>query len=238
MKTISVKQVAEALDLTPRAVIYRLEKGQLKGTQQPNAFGKQEWRVYPTKEIVEGLKRQQPSENKADKDDSSLNFSPDDIDVVDAVTSEEPGTVDQHAPDEDGQSSWRELAKDTLRGLAEELVRPLADAIREQQELLAEKDQIIADKDRQLKLLPDFQKQAEDGRKAAELKALEAEALKKQIAAMQAQEEEAISASRKVEELEKAMEQLRAEDATKLEQLKAELQQMRTPWWKKMFKAE
>lgn len=82
MKTVSVKQVAEALDLTPRAVIYRLEKGQLKGTQQPNAFGKQEWRVYPTKEIVEGLKKQQSSENNADKEAGSFNFSPEDIDVV------------------------------------------------------------------------------------------------------------------------------------------------------------
>jgi hypothetical protein len=237
MKTISVKQVAEALDLTPRAVIYRLEKGQLKGTQQPNAFGKQEWRVYPTKEIIEGLKRRQPSENSPNRDDSSLNFSPEEIEVIDAVTSEKAGTPEPH-PDEDSQGSWREMAKDTLRGLAEELVRPLAETIREQQELLAEKDKIIAEKDQQLRLLPDFQKQAEDERKAAELKALEAEALKKQIAAMQAQEEEAMSARRKVEELEKAMEQLRAEDAAKLEQLKAEMQQLRTPWWKKMFKAE
>jgi hypothetical protein len=236
MKTISVKQVAEALNLTPRAVIYRLEKGQLKGTQQPNAFGKQEWRVYPTKEIVEGLKRvQQPSDNKAGQDDGALNFSPEEAEVVDAIMGDDAGVPEQQ---QDDRQAWNDLAKDTLRSLAEELVRPLADTIREQQELLAEKDKIIAAKEQQLRLLPDYQKQAEEERKAAELKALEAEALKKQIEAIQAQQEEELTAKRKVEELEKAMEQLRAEDAARLEQLKEELEKLRTPWWKKMFQSQ
>ncbi len=236
MKTISVKQVAEALSLTPRAVIYRLEKGQLKGSQQPNAFGKQEWRVYPTKEIIEGLKRlQAPSDNKVEQDDGALNFSPEEAEVVDAITGEDAG-VEEQQPDE--RQAWNELAKDTLRSLAEELVRPLADTIREQQELLAEKDKIIAEKEQQLRLLPDYQKQAEEERKAAELKALEAEALKKQIEAIQAQQEEELTAKRQVEELEKAMEQLRAEDSAKLEHLKEELEKLRTPWWKKMFQSQ
>jgi hypothetical protein len=208
-----------------------LEKGQLKGTQQPNAFGKQEWRVYPTKEIIEGIKRQQPFQNKPGNNDSSLNFSPEEMDVIDAVTTEEAIKEEQRS-DEVGRDSWQELAKDTLRGLAEELVRPLGETIRQQQELLAEKDKIILEKDQQLRLLPDYKKQAE----AAELHALEAEALKKQIAAMHSQHEEALSASRKVEELQKSMEQLRAEDAAILEKLKAELEQLRRPWWKKMFK--
>lgn len=216
MKTISVKQVAEALSLTPRAVIYRLEKGQLKGTQQPNAFGKQEWRVYPTKEIIEGLKKQQPSETK---DDTSLNFSPDYIEVVDAIAGEQ-GDRDEQQPEEDSHGGWREVAKDTLRGLAEELVRPLAETIREQQELLAQKDKVIAEKDQQLRLLPDFQKQAENERKAAELNALEAQALKKQIAALEEQRIEL---------------EARAGD---LQALKAKVDELQRPWWRRLLASE
>jgi hypothetical protein len=73
---------------------------------------------------------------------------------------------------------------------------------------------------------------------------------------MQAEKEEALNAQQKVEELERQMELLRAEEAEKLERLKAEkeahesaiekqlaavteeLQQMRKPWWKKIFTAE
>ena len=68
---------------------------------------------------------------------------------------------------------------------------------------------------------------------------------------MQAEKEEALNAQQKVEELERQMEQLRAEEAEKLEHLKAEkeahenaiqkqlaavteeLQQLRKPWWKR-----
>lgn len=190
MKTISVKQVAEALELTTRAVVYRLEKGQLKGTQQPNAFGKQEWRVYPTKEIIEGLKKRQGSEIKSDGEtgDESLNFSPDGTDIVDAdqVVENEQNIGSPEGVHEQNQASWREVAKETLKGLAEELVRPLGETIRAQQDLLAEKDRIIAEKDQQLKLLPDYQKQADEERQAAQLRALEVNALKKQIEALQA----------------------------------------------------
>jgi hypothetical protein len=47
----------------------------------------------------------------------------------------------------------------------------------------------LEDKDRQLKLLPDFQKQAEDQRKEAELKELESIALRKQVEALKNEEE-------------------------------------------------
>ncbi|MBX9671575.1 MAG: hypothetical protein K2X93_28560 [Candidatus Obscuribacterales bacterium] len=80
--------------------------------------------------------------------------------------------------------------------------------------------------------------------------------MQKQIEAMQAEKEEALNAQQKVEELERQMEQLRAEEAEKLERLKAEkeahetaiqkqlavvteeLEKLRKPWWKKLFKAE
>ncbi|MBZ0188623.1 MAG: hypothetical protein K8F91_20425 [Candidatus Obscuribacterales bacterium] len=56
MKTISVREAAEALGLTTRAVLYRREKGQLKGILTKNN-GIDEYRIYPNKEIMEGLRR-------------------------------------------------------------------------------------------------------------------------------------------------------------------------------------
>jgi len=56
IRTISVREAAEALDLSPRAVLYRREKGKLKGILVKNN-GIDEYRIYPNKEIIEGLKR-------------------------------------------------------------------------------------------------------------------------------------------------------------------------------------
>ena len=81
--------------------------------------------------------------------------------------------------------------------MAEELVRPLGEIIKQQQERLAEqqeqliqRDLLLEDKNRQLKLLPDFQKEAEQRRQEAETKELEAIALAKQIEAMKERDRE------------------------------------------------
>ncbi len=243
MKTISVKQVATALDITPRAVIYRLEKNQLRGTQSPNAFGKQEWRVYPTKEIVEGLKRNSGTVEQARKeavDTSEFDFSPEDIEIVEASAIYEGSTEasEERNPDESTEMpeemvgtyreppDWQTMARETAKSMAEELVRPLGEIIKQQQERLAEqqeqliqRDLLIEDKNRQLKLLPDFQKEAEQRRQEAETKELEAIALAKQIEAMKEQDrEKAVEAERlakleteKLPTLERQLEQERLE---------------------------
>jgi len=214
MKTISVKQVATALDITPRAVIYRLEKNQLRGTQSPNAFGKQEWRVYPTKEIVEGLKRNSGTVEQARKeavDTSEFDFSPEDIEIVEASAIYEGSTEASTERNLDGSTEmpeetagsyreppdWQTMARETAKSMAEELVRPLGEIIKrqqdqlaEQQEQLVQRDLLIEDKNRQLKLLPDFQKEAEQRRQEAETKELEAIALAKQIEAMKERDRE------------------------------------------------
>ncbi len=55
MKSITVKEAAEALGISTRAVLLRREKGSLKGFMTTNARGSEEYRIYPTKEILEGL---------------------------------------------------------------------------------------------------------------------------------------------------------------------------------------
>ncbi len=245
MRTISVKEAAAALGLTERAIIYRLDKGALKGTQSPNAFGKPQWRVYPTKEIAEGLKRLN-MEPELELSNDQLNFEPTSdefpIDVTEAQVYEDtlPGTAETSVDtkEQPGSGDWQELARDTLKGLAEELVKPLGEMIRSQQELInyqreiiTEKDLLIEDKERQLKLLPDVEKraekerdEAETQRKAAHLATLETEALKKQIEALEKERQE---------QDEKLLQVSGLED--QVASLSAQMQKLQEPWWKKWF---
>lgn len=214
MKTISVREVAEALGISPRGVLYRREKGQLKGILVKNDRGVDEYRIYPTKEIIEGLRRI----------NSPLVASNGDIefDVVEAQTiTEEDKIFDSTYGPEDiveGSTSprqhWTENGKAAATGMAEELWNSVISRFMEK---LEEKDQLIGEmrtelkeKERQLLLLPDLEAQAkkareeadkiaeaerrraeEEGRRAeierknAEVKALEVEALKKQVVLLQ-----------------------------------------------------
>lgn len=259
MKTISVKDAAAALGITNRAVLYRREKGQLKGQLIKNDHGVPEYRIYPNKEIIEGLRRiGSPliaSETIQEADiveaEAQAIFTPSD-DIQD-MSVESEGTDDAI---KGKAGDWIDPTRTVAGGAAEELwsnlINRFLEKLEEKDQLIGEMRTELADKDRQLKLLPDLEKRAEEERKAAELRALEASALQKQIEAMQAEKEVSLNAQQKVEELEQEIEQLRAEEAERLEQLKAEneahqtaiqkltaiteeLQQLRKPWWKKIF---
>ena len=261
MKTISVRDAAAALGITNRAVLYRREKGHLKGQLIKNDNGVPEYRIYPNKEIIEGLKRMgspliaNEAIQEADIVEAQTVFTPGD-DIHDMSVDPE-GTEDEI---KGKPGDWTDPARATAGGVAEELwsnlINRFLEKLEEKDQLIGEMRTELADKDRQLKLLPDLEKKAEEERKAAELRALEAAALQKQIEAMQAEKKEALSAQQKVEELERQMEQLRIGEAEKLAELKGEkeaqesaiqqqlaavtqeLQEMRKPWWKKLFIAQ
>jgi hypothetical protein len=115
--------------------------------------------------------------------------------------------------------------------IVEQCVRPLVEEVKAQALALAEKDRIIEDQSRQLRLLPDFQKRAEDEkaraeeeRKAAELRALEIEALNKQVAAMEEEKQQLEAKANEAVSL-----------ATDLQTLKKTVENLQTPWWKKIF---
>lgn len=192
MRTLSVREVASALGLTKRAVMYRLENGKLKGTRVSNSYGQDEWRVYPNKEIMQAVQ----AKGGLLEPGGQLNFNP--SDVVDSVIVEELDDVDEAAvPDEaqpeEGKARDFERLLEVLREqfapdmIAEKIVRPLMEKIEAQQEVIFDQRQELSDKDRQLKLLPDLQKQAEERAKALELEHVEKEALKKQVMALQDQ---------------------------------------------------
>jgi hypothetical protein len=255
MKTLSVKQVADVLGVSPRAVLKRLSNGQLKGTRRTNKYGVEEWWVYPNKEIRSTL------EASGRIDILGGNEALSDAEVVEvdsqSFAPDDDGPDKEVSPREVNSGAWADDARASTNGVAEELwnniISRFLGELKERDQLIGEMRTELADKERQLKLLPDLKKMAEEERKAAELQALEATALKKQIVAMQAQQEEAATAKQKIDELERTMEQLRATEEEKLEQLKAEkeahemaiqkqlaavteeLQHMRKPWWKKMF---
>jgi len=213
-RTISVKEAAAALGITPRAVTYRLEKGSLKGTLNKNEFGVPEWRIYPNKEILSGLNSQ--------TDASPINFEPTDVIEAESVDSPEEAA----APQENEQRFSNEF-----QTIVEQCVRPLVEEVKAQALALAEKDRIIEEQNRQLRLLPDFQRKAEEERqraeeerKAAELRALEIEALNKQVAAIEEQKRELEDKANQAGVL-----------VTDLESLKATVEKLQAPWWKKWF---
>jgi hypothetical protein len=171
MRTLSVKEVAGALGMTPRGVIQRLNKGQLKGTRKSNQFGVQEWAVYATKEIVQALEIKKSGGQYVAPEQS--NFAPDEAEAIEA---EEISYGEGENPD--GPTNWREIELERLELMAEKLVKPLTERLEAQAVELREREKEIEEQRRQLRLLPDVQKQAEEERKAAEIKALEVAALK------------------------------------------------------------
>lgn len=235
MKTFSVKEVAEALDMTPRGVIQRLNRGQLKGNKKLNQFGVAEWQVYANREILMAMEARKSSPGSPINDQS---FAPDADDTIDAEDIEVSGDYGT-----DGPTNWRDIEMQRLEVLAEKLVKPLAERLEAQAAELREKEKLLEEKERQLRLLPDLEKRAEEERKAAEIRALEIEALKKQISALEEVKQESESklsaleeerrateqAQLKVQELERAMSELRETDEAnrraaeeELERIKAE----------------
>lgn len=169
MRTVTVREVAQALNLTKRAIMYRLEAGKLKGIRVKNEFGVDEWRIYPTKEIVEALNRI-ASMNPTEEPEAYFDHS--------SIEAEEIGIEEYEEATETSFSGVRN-DRERIKLLAEELVKPLLEKIDSQTRLLTRQE--IEIEDLKIKLLPDLEKKAEKERKAAELKELEIVALQKQI---------------------------------------------------------
>lgn len=236
MKTISVRDAALALDISPRAVLYRREKGQLKGQLVKNDHGVPEYRIYPNKEIIEGLKR-----IGSPLIGTSEPFQEADIvDVGEATCFEPDDSHDMSGEFVDPKSSWSADPRTPVGGVAEELwqniINRFLEKLEQKDQLIGEMRNEIEDKERRLKLLPDLEKRAleaeeerkrtelerqraEAERKNAEIKALEVEALKKQINALQERVDTAIAP-----EIEKQLLSEKAAKEIELHELKTELE--------------
>ena len=174
MRTLTVKEAARALGVSIRTVQHRLNTGELKGKRTPNQYGVNEWRVWPNKEIMEKLSPDQKFEE--------MDFS---APVEEFQGGDSSAVIDAEAV-ESGQDDFDALS---LRTVVRELTQQFAEQLSREKSAVAQLQRDLEDKDRQLKLLPDFEKQAEDRRREAELKELEATALRKQVEALKVQEE-------------------------------------------------
>lgn len=174
MRTLTVKEAAQALGVSVRTVQHRLSTGELKGKRTPNQYGVSEWRVWPNKEIMERL--------SPGKSFEELDFS--------APQEEFQGGDSSAVVDAETVESGRDdLDEPSLRTIVRELTIQFSEQLSREKSIVAQLQRDLEDKERQLKLLPDFQKQAEDQRKEAELKELESIALRKQVEALKNEEE-------------------------------------------------
>lgn len=188
MKTITVREAAHALNLTKRAVMYRLDGGKLKGIRVKTSHGLEEWRIYPNKEILEGLQRLAQSNPVNEPLRGPLTEEEIDAEEVDF---EDESIVDDQR--------WQDTERDRIKIIAEEFMKPLLERIDNQSRALMQKEQELLTL--KVKLLPDLEKRAEEERKTAELKQMEIAALNKQIESLK---EATSNTESKISHLEKA----------------------------------
>ncbi len=213
---LSVKEAAVLMGCDERWIRERLNQGQLKGEKKSIGL-KEKWFVYKG-EIDAALARKgvfpSPSAEPKSEQQQSTYFgvegSVEDIEAIDAQVSDE-STVSAGA-------SVAEL----VRLIANEF----AEKLDQQTQLNWQLKRELEDKERQLLLLPDLQKRAEEERKATELKTLETIALQKQITEMEAAAQKARDLEEKVvPELQQRLDQERQTKETELNTLQEKLRQ-------------
>jgi septal ring factor EnvC (AmiA/AmiB activator) len=230
LKNVTVREVAKALGLTKRAIMYRLEDGRLKGVRVKNDNGQTEWRVYPTKEIIDALNK------LAETNPSTEPVTPEVDEVIDADIE-----LEDELEAETSAREWEERQRAQMKAMAEEFMRPLMERFDAQSRALANKEREI--EELKIKLLPDLQQRAEEERKAAELKELEVIALQKQLDAVREAEEQKLAAIAsenealrgQVQEIEARTEAEKAKLEEEKAALQAALDAKSKSWWQKMW---
>ncbi len=215
---LSVKEAAEALRIDERSVRDRLANGTLKGEKKQIGL-RDKWFVYASA-ISSALAKQdgmnfignsvavQESNEPQAVDATSVSVA-DEQDTIDATYGELDEVAHTQASPTPSRGDWHPENKANLESLVETFMKPLVDkvatqerALMEQAAVLADQEKAIEEQKRQLRLLPDLEKQAEERRKEAETKELEAIALAKQIDAMKAQAEVKAAALARLTQLE------------------------------------
>lgn len=197
---VTVAEAAAILGIDARTVREKLSSGDWKGEKRMIGM-KEKWFMYRG-ELDRQLERLQfgrPRERVSTQGLDSI-FEPTDQNEDETVEAESIEVQSEKNAPEIGK-----ILEDVLTKVTEQFAKQLT----VEKEVILSLRRELEDKDRSLRLLPDLQKQAEHERKAAEMRALEIEALRKQIAAI---EEEKQS-------------------------LKATVETLKAPWWKKWFSA-
>ena len=221
---VTVAEAAAALGIDERTVREKLSKDEWKGEKRLIGM-KEKWFMYRGEldRQVERLRILRPQERV-----STAGLD----NVFEATDTDSAQTVDAQTVDVEGVPRSAE----NISIAVDEVISKLAEQFSKQ--LSAEKEAVfilkkeLEEKDRQLRLLPDVQKQAEEHRKAAELKELEAVALRKQVEALEIQKAEV------AEEFQQLKAEKESQDNAVQEQLRvltSTVQELQKPWWKKLF---
>ncbi len=237
MRTISVKEAAQALGVSTRAVQYKLQNGDLRGTRTKNQFGVQEWRVWPTKDIIERLT------GSTGAPVNEMNFEPAAGDIIEAeidyATISEPVEAlsgEQASSASESKSEGEKMPSSTeemFEWIAERVTRPLVEKV-------AYQERIIEELRGELKLLPDLQKKAQAEREAAEMLFSQIQELEEEKAKVEATAQEVTIALKTAEEeKQKAEESAKqaAEALQAVEALKSQIEELRQPFWKRLFRS-
>lgn len=215
---LSVKEAAEALRIDERSVRDRLANGTLKGEKKQIGL-RDKWFVYASA-ISSALAKQDgmnfignsvavQESNEPQAVDATTVSVADEKDTIDATYGDMDEVAHTHAPATFSRGDWHPESKANLESLVETFMKPLVDKIANQERALMEQATVLADQEkaieeqkRQLRLLPDLQKQAEERRKEAEIKEFEAIAMAKQVEAMKVLAEEKAADLARLNELE------------------------------------
>lgn len=217
---VTVAEAASALNIDERTVRDKLSKEEWKGEKRMIGM-KEKWFMYrgELERQLERLRIARPQERMSTQglDDVFFDDSAS-AQAIDAQTVEVQESAKINAD---------------LNLVIDQVLTKITEQFSKQ--LDAEKEAVFAlrreleEKDRQLRLLPDLEKRAEverklaeEERRGAELRALEIEALNKQISAMT---DERVALEAKAAEA--------SELASDLKALKATVEELKKPWWKK-----
>jgi hypothetical protein len=177
------------------------------------------------------------------------------IPVTALATLLEPELTQSSVEQEKETSNWRLEYREVIKRVAEEIMRPLLERLELQAEALREKDMLIREQAQQLRLLPDFEKRDHEQRLALEAKEKEAQELEQkmeqqreaaardldnlEIVWRERLDEEEAAKQATQEELESVRLEREAESCelhTRLSEMQQEIEELRKPWWRKVFK--
>jgi hypothetical protein len=238
---VSLKDFASKEGLAEENIRKYLENGEIKGEKKGGWF-RDEWYISP--EELERLKlnpefksrrSKAREERKAQKVAKKFDPAASSTALAQLLTPESEDGEESAA----AKSAWINDYRRTVKAIAEEFLRPLLERLEVQSILLEEKDHLIKEQAAQLRLLPDFRKQAEAGQAVAQEKEREARELQEKL---DVSEQKSRESEVQLTETEQQLAVLRSQKETELNELRAELGELhmeltklRNPWWKKLF---
>lgn len=177
--------------------------------------------------------------------DLSFEPEPEPTEALPAFESKQAERVEEVEIHIDSKVEQFEQHKAEIKEAFDGYIDSLVNKIDEQAQLLSEKERLLEEKEIQLKLIPDLQKQLENKDESSKVTYFENQALKKQVDLLQNEKETTERVARitrsilsEVENESKLREQeitLAKQSNDEIENLKAQVERLKKPWWKRIL---